>query len=432
MGLSSSQARLLNLTARMHQIEYKAAKLEAQKLQMANESRQVYEEYLNALDMTKVQMKTINNTGAISYIDATYNNLIAAGYKIDFIDPSYKPSDLAAPRFITPITPAVTPGGAIAINSVDDLRNIESNPSGNYILMTDLDLSGIDWVPITNFSGTLNGNGHVIRNLTVNTTGNAGLFAELEEASISNLGIENADVTSSAGCAGILAGFDTGFQGGTFSNCYVTGNVHGCGDAWLIGAGGLFGSIDHGREGIIENCYVNANISTDSGDYCGTFWGRGLDSRDSIINSYYVDNGSIITDNDSEVCGSQIVTPSEFDELVPVTSNGTGIDYKNSTEWLTNMITAGAIIISKPDSKGNFFETSVATDTGLQEVSDETLLRKAEAKYEADMRKINMKDRKYDTDLAALDTERNAIKSEMETLKTVAKDNVERTFKLFS
>ena len=30
------------------------------------------------------------------------------------------------------------------------------------------------------------------------------------------------------------------------------------------------------------------------------------------------------------------------------------------------------------------------------------------------------------------DTERNAIKQEMETLKTVAKENVERTFKLFS
>ncbi|MCR5266264.1 MAG: hypothetical protein K6E29_06695, partial [Cyanobacteria bacterium RUI128] len=46
MGMSSSQARLLNLTARMHQIEYKAAKLEAQKLQMANESRRVYDDYL--------------------------------------------------------------------------------------------------------------------------------------------------------------------------------------------------------------------------------------------------------------------------------------------------------------------------------------------------------------------------------------------------
>ena len=77
-------------------------------------------------------------------------------------------------------------------------------------------------------------------------------------------------------------------------------------------------------------------------------------------------------------------------------------------------------------------DTSVATDTNLQEVQNKTLLRKAEAKYEADMRSIDMKDRKYDRDLAALDTERNALKQEMETLKTVAKDNVERTFKLFS
>ena len=39
MGLSSSQARLLSLTGRMHQIEYGAQKLEAQKLQLANETR---------------------------------------------------------------------------------------------------------------------------------------------------------------------------------------------------------------------------------------------------------------------------------------------------------------------------------------------------------------------------------------------------------
>ena len=69
MGLSSSQARLLTLTARMHQIEYKAAKLESQKLQMANESRQVYDEYLDALEATKVQVKTLNSDGSASYKD---------------------------------------------------------------------------------------------------------------------------------------------------------------------------------------------------------------------------------------------------------------------------------------------------------------------------------------------------------------------------
>ena len=75
---------------------------------------------------------------------------------------------------------------------------------------------------------------------------------------------------------------------------------------------------------------------------------------------------------------------------------------------------------------------SVATKTSLRETANEINLKKAEAKYEADMKKIDNKDRKYDSDLAALEAERNAIKEEMETLKNVAKENVERTFKLFS
>ena len=48
------------------------------------------------------------------------------------------------------------------------------------------------------------------------------------------------------------------------------------------------------------------------------------------------------------------------------------------------------------------------------------------------MRKINNKDKKFDTDIAALEAERNAIKTEIDTLKSVAKDNVDRTYKLFS
>ena len=98
------------------------------------------------------------------------------------------------------------------------------------------------------------------------------------------------------------------------------------------------------------------------------------------------------------------------------------------------MYLAGEIFIYEQDKDDpiKYVQTSVATNTNLQEVTDDTELKKAEAKYEADMRKINAKDKKFDTDIAALETERNAIKTEMDTLKSVAKDNVDRTFKLFS
>ncbi len=128
----------------------------------------------------------------------------------------------------------------------------------------------------------------------------------------------------------------------------------------------------------------------------------------------------------------------------------------SSTEYLKNLLETGEAVLtsyklenfatysslsateiehmsdSDFDELMGIINTSVAVNTSVREVADETNLRKAEAKYEADMRKIDHKDRRYDTELAALDAERNAIKSEMETLKTVAKDNVERTFKLFS
>lgn len=104
----------------------------------------------------------------------------------------------------------------------------------------------------------------------------------------------------------------------------------------------------------------------------------------------------------------------------------------NSTDWVSNMVNSGFVYIKAVDNEGQWYDTNVATNTGLQEVSNDIALKKAEAKYEADMRKIDAKDKKFDTDLAALEAERNAIKTEMDTLKTVAKDNVDRTFKLFS
>ncbi|MCR5266574.1 MAG: hypothetical protein K6E29_08300 [Cyanobacteria bacterium RUI128] len=104
-----------------------------------------------------------------------------------------------------------------------------------------------------------------------------------------------------------------------------------------------------------------------------------------------------------------------------------------SEEYLINTLNGGYAYLKMYDKKeGKWVDTSIATNTSLREVDNEKELKKAEAKYEADMRKIDLKDRRYDTELAALDNERNAIKSEMETLKNVAKDNVERTFKLFS
>ncbi len=73
MGMSSSQARLLHLTARMHQIEHRAQKIQADKLRLANESDCVYNDYLEALDAVKLQYRAIANDGSTTFRDATLN-----------------------------------------------------------------------------------------------------------------------------------------------------------------------------------------------------------------------------------------------------------------------------------------------------------------------------------------------------------------------
>jgi len=74
MGMSASQARLLALTNRMHDVEYQAQNIQAKKLQLANFSDAAYTEYLNALDGTTLTIKQPDNT----LVAATFNNLCSS------------------------------------------------------------------------------------------------------------------------------------------------------------------------------------------------------------------------------------------------------------------------------------------------------------------------------------------------------------------
>ncbi len=71
MGMSSSQARLLSLTARQHDVEWRAQKLQAEKLQLANDSDRVYNTYLNALNSTKIQTRVYDEYNGDTFVDAS-------------------------------------------------------------------------------------------------------------------------------------------------------------------------------------------------------------------------------------------------------------------------------------------------------------------------------------------------------------------------
>ncbi len=113
----------------------------------------------------------------------------------------------------------------------------------------------------------------------------------------------------------------------------------------------------------------------------------------------------------------------------------------NDREWIQKKIENGEAILNKMeatqdsigDQKVNIFaETNIAEDTNMSETSDDLLISRAEADYENRLENINQKDKQLDLRLSRIENERNALKTEYDTVKDLIKKNIERGYKTFN
>ena len=384
MGLSASQARLLSLTARMHDIEYKAQNLEAQKLQMANKSQQVYAEYEDALNRTTVQYKTIGADGSAAYKDATLKALVTATgeAKSDYIAHNIATNQMYCTQaqitaFIQAST-ATKPGASAAVGTAETVERTIStfkfNTSGNYI--------------------DANGDEILVGGRPVAKTAAAPYGA--------------VPVTYKANASGNYVSADGTDLGSSDPKTIPTNAV-------------VVEDLDRTIVSVTDTDYAAQKFAEIMG------W-----AESGSLQALYNEMLECVKAHNGDASKAFIGVDISDGKYAP---NADEAQQFNNSVYLTNMLQSGFIVLHKMTGDGVTAaaeEINIAVDTSLQEVSNELDLKKAEAKYEADMRKINAKDKKFDVDIAALEQERNAIKTEMDTLKTVAKDNVERTFKLFS
>jgi|GEM_PF-4906345 len=126
----------------------------------------------------------------------------------------------------------------IPISNAKELKSIEKNLKGKYILINDIDLDNKSFIPIgeninhnknedqdAGFKGIFNGNGYIIKNLRIDRKTDydnsyCGLFSVINGATIKNLSLINAYVYSNKFCVGILSGAS---YKSTIENCFVTG-----------------------------------------------------------------------------------------------------------------------------------------------------------------------------------------------------------------
>lgn len=209
---------------------------------------------------------------------------------------------------------ATVPDGYTGIYSAEDLDGIRSNLSGKYILMNDIDLSAYEnWNPIGTseepFTGELDGNGHVIKNMKIQKKCTDGdepcfaLFSSISSGEINNLMLMNIDInakftgeTPESFGIGSISGYA---KSAVFKNCITSGKITI--DGFNEGVvGGISGT---GVSSTLENCVNNINIklSTENVyDICiGGIFGRA--TRTTINQSYNSGNISVSgTDSDQK------------------------------------------------------------------------------------------------------------------------------------
>ncbi len=211
------------------------------------------------------------------------------------------------------------------IADAEQLNLVRENLAGHYILTADIDMSAMEnWEPIGAFrslsdapedaeiphpdyafTGTFDGAGHTISNLTVNAASpmGAGLFGcatgtENGEAFIGNFTLENISVSGF-----YLVGGAVGLQ---FMNCKVSG-ITLKGKNKLSGAQGIGGIVGTGFD-LISDCKATADITVlgDDGACAGMI--AGGTTMSPIINCE-ADGGSITAEGNATwgfgaICGA--------------------------------------------------------------------------------------------------------------------------------
>lgn len=217
--------------------------------------------------------------------------------------------------------PTVRADEAKEIWTYEDLQKMEEEPTGSYVLMADIDLTGKRWKPF-DFSGTFDGGGHALLNLRVTSTGQithstydgnmveysttfAGLFSGLTNAVVSNLKVLGIDISIETSSPVFLGGITGFMDGSTITGCTVTGTETLYTSGASFGVGGIAGF----GKGTIENttadmtlvCVDTDKVNKDEQFMGGAYAAGYIDLRGNsiTIRGYdsdhgYVHNGGLV------------------------------------------------------------------------------------------------------------------------------------------
>ncbi|MBR1942212.1 hypothetical protein IJ843_00585 [bacterium] len=374
MGMSASQARLLSITSRISDIEFKSQQISNVKIRLADESEKVANAYTQALNKQKLVYTTFNN-GSVQNVNLTVNELMK----------SNSPYRLKAAN------------GKMIVAS--DIKN-------NYLrVMKDWNthLNGWNSTNIQqkgetqeNFLNRMKSSGY-----WKSSESQEDFLARVQREKNWKQGVMNNPESRKNNCKASFVLQQIWGQAG-YSACYES-----------------LGLDPYKTEGGYETLVAHSDHTMDEVHYYEDLFEQLYTA--TTANSVWVDRQEYNDGTTREAHEDKLLDP---DALLILDDS-----INNDPNWLYEAIESGEFMLI---SVATNEEVSVSGEVSLQMVSDSTGMAKAEAEYNAATAKINSKEKKLDNELKKLDTEHNALNTEFDSVKSLIGDNVEKSFNLFS
>lgn len=165
-----------------------------------------------------------------------------------------------------------------------------------------------------------------------------------------------------------------------------------------------------------------------------TKWDVPTDENGNPVSKVYTVSGKTVTDEDGNTSentnnldnGQYILIGDKYYQLKDAKA------YIEHYKFINNKVTEGVINLAKIEGNAIARYPNYLSNDDMTVDYDTSNDAAAYAKYTAAMNKINAKDKELDTELSLLETEQTAITKELESIDSIIKDNVEKSYGIFA
>lgn len=377
MGMSASQARLLSLTARLTDNENSAQDLSYSKIRLANQTEELNNEYLEAINATKLTVLTGFENSQEIYSDISYG--LMTGYNTVACGKQYVVTDNKGKVLVT-------------------AQLAQAFEKGNGDLNKFLAAMGYSQATIdVSASGSASDQDKAIAQQKIH---------DAWDRYLTSVGLHFGD--EEHGLEFGYTPFSTEAYDG-YSTYTLTDLTTGQKTTKALN---YEGTTEEQRE-----FYDYAAALTEA--YYGT-----SDSVNSLKTAAVPENAGYIQylkNIFQKMAGSGYYTENDPNKTI------------KDNAWFEKELREGKLQLeyySTVDRK--FVPTSIDSDTAIQEVEDEREIALIEQKYKNKLDDLEKKDNRFDLELKKLDTEHNALQTEYDSIKGLIDKNIEKSFNIFS